>query len=197
MKKRRELAVSPGGRRRRHKVWSLLVTVGLAFTACFLQASPAAAVTLLNCSGSYSTTYNPGLTYTPQQVTYNTSNTYGWPNGLCLGGGAVTSGTSSLTNAQLPAASCADLLGPPVTGTTTVTWNTGETTRYEWRSTAVNVLGTLQTTTTGTVVEGKYQGGSVQRISIAPNLQILQNACNSPTGLTSDNGTVTLTIQSA
>ncbi|MFD9824852.1 hypothetical protein [Streptomyces violascens] len=100
-----------------------------------------------------------------------------------------------MIDARLPAASCVDLLGSTVTGTTTVNWNTGETTRYEWSSTAADVLGTLVTTTTGTVVEGKYLGGKVQRISIAPNLQALKNSCTSPQGLTSDNGKATLTIQ--
>ncbi|MEV0323025.1 hypothetical protein ACIBKX_32845 [Streptomyces sp. NPDC050658] len=197
MKSRSEIRDSFRGHGRSRKAWSLLVTIGIALSACLLQASPAAAVTLLNCTGSYSTTYDPGLTYDPQPVTYDTSSTYGQPGGLCLGGGAVKSGTSSLTDAQLPSASCVDLLGSTVTGETTVTWNTGETSRYTWSSTAADVLGTLVTTTTGTVVEGKYLGGSVQRISIAPNLQVLENACNSPQGLTSDSGTVTLTIQSA
>jgi hypothetical protein len=144
----------------------------------------------LTCTGSYEATYDPGLTNTPQAVHLETHSTYS----TCLLGGTVTSGSSGIS-INLPSASCADLLSSTDTGNTTVTWNTAETTTYHWSSTAVDLFGTLISTTTGQVTSGKYLNGQVQRISISPNLQ-LSNACNSASGLTEESGTVTLTIQS-
>lgn len=172
------------------KAFTALATSVLALLAVLAVPTPASAsVTLLTCTGTYQTSYSPGLTYTPQAVHYQTATTY-----ACLLGGTVTSGNAALV-ADLPAASCVDLLGSVVTGSTTVTWNTGETTTYSWSSTAVNVLGTLVTTTVGQVTAGKYLGAHVQRVTISPNLQALINACNSGTGLTQEAGTAVLTLQ--
>lgn len=161
-----------------------LITVGGQ-----LVAAPAHATTaLLTCSGSYQTKYEPGLTYTAQPVRFRTSSTYS-----CMFGGAVTSGSASV-KAHLPSASCADLLSSVNTGTTTVKWNTGETTTYSWSSTAVNVTGTIVTTTVGTVTAGKYLGAQVQRVTSSPSLDVLDDACASDYGLRDESGSATLAL---
>ncbi|MBZ5710727.1 hypothetical protein [Nannocystis pusilla] len=170
--------------RRRNKFRAVLVTIGVVVSTCLFQTPRAMAVTVLTCTGSQSTTFSPGLTYTPQPVTASTSITYN-----CLGG-AVTSGTT-VVNAKLPAASCADLQSS--TGTTFITWNTGEVTGYEWTSTRANVAGNLVTTAVGVVKTGKFLMGTVTYTSVSPN--VLTNACASPKGLTNQTGPATLSIQ--
>jgi hypothetical protein len=160
----------------------------LALAGVLTGPGPAAAATLLLCTGSYETTYAPGLTFTPQAVEAETHNTYD----TCLLHPTVTSGASQAAYA-LPAASCLDLLQGTSTGQTTVTWNTGEATTYTWESTAAQVGGSLITTTVGTVTAGKFLGNRVLRQSVAV-LAAVESACASAEGLQHETGTVLLTI---
>ena len=155
-----------------------------------LLAGPAAqaSVTLLSCIGSYQTTYDPGLTNTPQNVNFATTNTYS----LCLGHRPVRSGTSHASG-PIPGASCTDLFSGGDQGSTTVTWNNGQQTVYSWTGVAEEIGGNLIDTETGTVTSGLFTGDAVVRQSVTL-LSEINNGCNSPGGLTDETGTVALLI---
>src|SRR6202007_87730 len=77
----------------------------ILISTVIVSAAPASAgVTLLSCTGSYQTTYDPGLTYTPQTVEFSTTNNYP----ICLLSPPVTSGQSQASG-PIPSASCTDL----------------------------------------------------------------------------------------
>lgn len=170
------------------KIRNAVLALSIATATIAVQAQPASATTLLTCAGNYSITYNPGLTNTPQTVSFTAQTSYT----LCLPALGLT-GTATAA-ATLPSIACSQLLNPPNAGTTTINWNTGESSKYTWTSTAAAVAGAIVTTTNGTITEGKFVGSTIERITISPNIQTLQNACNRAGGLTQENGTASLTI---
>jgi hypothetical protein len=154
-----------------------------------LSAVPATAgVTLLSCTGSYHTTYDPGLTYTPQTVQFSTTNNYT----ICLLSPPITSGQSQASG-QIPSATCLNLFSGGDSGQTTVTWNTGQTTTYNWTAVTEEIGGILVDTETGKVVSGKFIGDLVVRTSVT-SISMIVNGCNTPHGLQNETGTVTLLI---
>lgn len=168
-----------------------ILVLGISASLTAAIAASASATTLLTCTGSYQINYDPGLTYTPQNVNFSATSTYS----PCVGSQTVSSGESHASGGPIPSLSCLDLLSGFDAGQTTVTWNTGETTQYNWTSTSVEVGGNDVTTTVGRVVSGKYNGAHVLRVSVS-SLGTLLNACSSPGGLQTETGTVSLTIAS-
>jgi hypothetical protein len=161
----------------------------LAAGAAALAAGPSqASVSLLSCTGTYQTTYTPGLTYTPQNVEFATVNHYS----RCLLHPPVSSG-SSQASGPIPGASCNDLLSGGDQGSTTVTWNTGQQTVYSWTAVAEEIGGNFIDTETGKATSGLFTGDTVVRQSVT-SLSEINNGCNSPGGLTDETGAVTLLI---
>jgi hypothetical protein len=161
----------------------------LLVSMVIVSAAPATAgITLLSCTGSYHTTYDPGLTYTPQTVEFSTTNNYT----ICLLSPPITSGQSQASG-PIPSASCTDLFSGGDSGQTTVTWNTGETTTYNWTALAEEIGGNLVDTETGHVVSGKFAGDLVVRTSVT-SISMIENGCSTPQGLQDQTGTVTLLI---
>lgn len=172
------------------RVWTALAVVGLAAATLSLPATPASAVTLQVCSGTYTTTYDPGLTYAPQDVDFTSQSQYAC-SGLDF---AVTSG-SAQAGGPTRQASCASLLGVPASGPTTVHWNTGDSSTYTWTSTATQVGDHVVTIALGQVTAGRFLHSTVSRVSTTElGSDLLENACDSPEGLQSQSGTATLTI---
>jgi hypothetical protein len=161
----------------------------ILISTVIVSAAPASAgVTLLSCTGSYQTTYDPGLTYTPQTVEFSTTNNYT----ICLLSPPITSGQSQASG-PIPSASCTDLFSGGDSGQTTVTWNTGETTTYNWTALAEEIGGNLVDTETGKVVSGKFTGDLVVRTSVT-SISMIVNSCNTPEGLQDETGTVSILI---
>jgi hypothetical protein len=148
----------------------------------------AAGTTQTSCTGSYHTTYDPGLTNTPETVKFKTVNTYN----DCLLSPPITSGESQASG-SIPSASCTDLFSGGDSGHTTITWNTGQKTTYDWTAIAEEIGGNLVDTETGTVVSGQFTGDQVVRTSTT-SISMITNGCNSPQGLRDETGTVSLVI---
>lgn len=172
---------------------SLVVAAFLAAGFCVVPVmTNAAHAGLLDVTcpvGTGATDYNPGVTSTPslQQVTVN--NQYG--ECVSLSHPNVTSGSNQ--NSFRLVLSCNDLLtaGP---ATNTITWNTGQTSRYSATTTVTTVDGNEVVTETGSVTSGLFTGDGAVVVATLTDVNIA--ACLLGTPITSTAGTTTLEFTS-
>ncbi|WP_306749549.1 hypothetical protein [Saccharothrix yanglingensis] len=118
---------------------------------------------------SQTTTYTPPLTVAPQTVTVSATAQYG--PCVSLSNPALTSGSSTRTTLD-PALSCLDLLSSGAT-TSTIVWNTGQTSTISVNYTATIVGAALVVTFTGTVTSGLFAGSSVVQVLTGPATDVL------------------------
>ncbi|MFC0862206.1 hypothetical protein ACFHYQ_07845 [Sphaerimonospora cavernae] len=142
-------------------------------------------LTLLQCQGIETVTYNPGVTFQQRDIDMTIDAQF---NSCIDGAGEVTSG--SYGNQATVFVGCNELLGG-FEGKRTVTWSTGDTSVIEESGSSTAVAGQVITTTTGKVVQGRFQGRSTLHVSTLPQPGLLQ--CLT-TGFTSATGVTTLTI---
>ncbi|MBZ4401159.1 hypothetical protein [Myxococcus sp. AS-1-15] len=146
--------------------------------------------TLVTCPvGSVTVTFDPPLRRTPQDVV--TTSTGVLSNCVTLLGSPVTSATA-WRQLNEPGLSCANLLKTPST-TLSLTWNTGETSTL--RSTQVRVASEPAVAIaeeTGTVLSGKFEGATSVRTATFVSTDLA--ACDSPEGLSSLNGLLSLSL---
>ncbi|MFN6442111.1 MAG: hypothetical protein RMY35_035310 [Nostoc sp. DedSLP01] len=151
------------------------------------QSASAIDVNLLNCPGTQSTSFSPGLSLTPQQTTFKAVGSVS--PCVSVGDPTINAGTFEATGTGL--FSC--LLNSTAPYSITYKWNNGKssTVRYEFFT---NVRGVGQTvfTGSGTVLSGEYVGArAVQTLTlITPEA----TGCVTPQGATSNSGVVTLTF---
>ncbi|WP_158887187.1 hypothetical protein [Amycolatopsis anabasis] len=163
---------------------------GAAVAASAVLVGPAAGTAaaepeLVECVGSLSATFQPGLSLTPREVATSRSQHYG----PCLPGGNISSGISE--SASVGEASC---LTPSSAESNrkTIRWNTGEVSTFSYDRMVSNVGGTAVMTLRGTIVDGPFQGATAIEVQTVPTLNTLD--CLSAEGVTSKSGVVTLTI---
>jgi hypothetical protein len=168
-----------------------LISLLTAATA-LIQSSPVqAGIFAMTCTGTSSTTYNPGITNTSQSVTFNSNQTYSC---VPIGGNPqLTGGQTSASGTY--AVSCMDLLQsgfPP--STTTYPWNDGTQSVVQYTSSTVSYdpLGNLVIAQTGNVQSGTGQGDTVLETITLVTTTALQTSCQSPQGVQSLTGPVTL-----
>lgn len=173
----------------------------LALLACSLTLLPQPARALppsyvVQCAGTESTTYSPGLTNTAKNTTITVSDDIPVCTQLSIPP-VVLSGTSQ---AQFPRLESCDTLLGGGPGVSVITWSTGDSSTYRWTSTAEVVGGNFVVAQIGTIVSGRYIGQSaVTSIVLTPLLGGQPNiltACASPNGIVGVKGTYTLTISS-
>lgn len=152
-----------------------------------LSATPASATaSFLNCQGTSTVTYSPGLTHTPQSVTVTSNNTFP----------TCTSSDGSITSAYLDTSvhtgvrSCTSLLNSG-SGPLTIRYNNGQSTTYTSNFSATYLLGQLSVTDTGPVTSGQFTGGTAagQAVYLAD-----LSKCGTPEGITSLSGPYTVSI---
>jgi hypothetical protein len=169
------------------KVALRIAIIVLAVAGVSASASSAHAASSATCTGSSAVSYSPGLTNTPQNISWTITDTY-----------SCTSTDTSLTaggfsgNYSFSGASCNGAgLFPPSSGT--VSWNNGQSSTMTLSvSTDVILLGTETVTSVGTVTSGEFTGGAVTIVWVYPVLN--PTLCSSSQGVTSQSGTVTLQI---
>jgi hypothetical protein len=155
---------------------SLLTTGGTAH----------AQATLLQCAGTETDTYAPGVTFQPREFTITLTGQYG----SCVdGSGHVTSGSYGPEVFSLDAG-CDDLF-EGFTATRTFTWNTGDSSVMQGSGQSTEVGGSVVTTITGKIVQGRFQGDSAIQTITLPQPDVL--ACLT-TGYTGATGVATLTL---
>ena len=169
--------------RKRILVWGVLL-LALAATV-----SPAAAQGGdIQCQGTHSVSFNPGLRLTPGFVTLTRSTIYS----VCtsVSDPEITYGLTSGTG--MFQASCLNVLAGPPSTTWIITWNTGETSEWLYSSSTQNVSGTIVQTQIGVIVSGKFAGSTAIGVlaQVAPPLI----ECLGPPGVTHSQGIATLSI---
>lgn len=169
---------------------SVLVIACLAASgaALVVQAPDAYAATLLNCSGTATVGFNPGLTNTTQQTTVTDDESYA---PCTVPNTGIVSGSGSLT-VTVNASCVANVIQVP--SSATYTWNTGQTSAVQFGSNEVVRLadGSTQVTSTGSVSRGFGAGAQATRVIVLPQLNAAQ--CMSPPGVTQLSGPVALTF---
>ncbi|RCJ27052.1 hypothetical protein A6770_02500 [Nostoc minutum NIES-26] len=135
--------------------------------------------------GSETATYNPPITTQTQNTTVNIQGSVG----QCIGSQPIISGNYNFT---VPYQISCNNVGIFPTYSITYNWNTGQSTKVDYTFTSINLInGQLILTSTGTAVNGLFQGRTVQRTITLLATDI--TAC--PTqGISSIAGPQTLTI---
>lgn len=142
-------------------------------------------LTLLQCQGIETVTYNPGVIFQQRDIEITVDGQF---NSCIDGAGEVTSG--SYGSQFTIFVGCTELLGG-FQGKRTVTWSTGDYSVIEETGNSTAVAGQVITTTIGKVVEGRFQGHNTLHVSTLPQPGLLQ--CLT-TGFTNATGVTTLTI---
>ena len=146
----------------------------------------AQAVTALQCLGTESDTYTPGVTFQPHPFTITVTGQFG----SCIdAAGQVTSGSYGPEQIGIDAG-CDDLFDG-FQGSRTFLWNTGDTSVLEGSGQSTEAAGQVVTVFTGTIVQGRFQGESAVQTITLPQPGVLQ--CLT-TGYTGTTGVNTLTI---
>ncbi|MFI9722870.1 hypothetical protein ACIHFE_24960 [Streptomyces sp. NPDC052396] len=142
---------------------------------------------LVQCQGTETVTYHPGVTFQPRPIAMATDGRFG----SCAeagGKGGVTSG--SYGERFTVVASC-NTLNEGFRARRTFTWNTGEASVAEVSGSSHTVAGQVVTVVTGTIEKGRYRGHRVVELIPLPQPGALQ--CLG-TGFTGATGVTTLTI---
>ncbi|MEU3451686.1 hypothetical protein AB0H29_31355 [Streptomyces thermolilacinus] len=179
---RRTGAVTARARRR-----AVALTAGAVLAASPLVTAPAEAAPgpVLQCQGTETTTYDPGVVLQPRDITVTVEGRLG----SCLDGtGGVTSGAYG--ERFVLNAGCNNLLDG-FTDRRVFTWNSGDSSVAVITGTTNAVAGQVVTTITGTVVEGRYTGRSLLQVITLPQPDVL--LCLT-TGLRGATGVTTLTL---
>jgi hypothetical protein len=156
---------------------ALLLTPGTASAS-----DEASSATVVTCAATNVFNYSPGLLLTTRPVTAAEATSYA----LCVGGG-VSSGSSG--GSSVRTLGCLNL-GESNSGSITITWNDGTTSRFTGNQTVVNVAGQAVVVRTGSITEGKFQGATAVQEILAPSLNLLD--CVDEPGITSKTGVGTL-----
>ncbi|GGR07884.1 hypothetical protein WEB32_02725 [Streptomyces netropsis] len=139
----------------------------------------------VQCHGTESVTYHPGVTFRARKVDITTDGRFG----SCADSqGKVTSG--SYGERFTVFAGCNDLLDG-FEDRRTFTWSTGDTSVMKATGTSTAVAGQVVTTIKGTVTQGRFRGRTVVQVVTVPQPELVR--CLT-TGLTGATGVTTLAI---
>jgi len=156
-------------------------------TASTARANAAAqAVTALQCQGTESDAYAPGVTFQPRLFTITITGRLG----SCIdAAGEVSSGSYGPEQVSIYAG-CDDLFDA-FQGSRVFVWSTGDVSVLEGSGQSTEVAGQVVTTFTGTILQGRFQGESAIQTITLPQPSVLRCLTTGYTGAT---GVTTLTI---
>ncbi|MFY1832054.1 hypothetical protein ACN47A_39505 [Myxococcus fulvus] len=177
---------------RRMGVWlskSLFCAALVAPTSAVLAAEPVIVICEL---GTSTRTFSPAATTTPQDIDVTTSSEFS--NCLTVLGQPTLKGNVTTGPYERTGLTCSNPLATG-SGEATITWNTGEFSKFDYTSVDVNVAGAATVVTyAGTVLHGKYYG-STATWTITYTTALLNLACTlNPAGVSSLGGIAQLTI---
>ena len=165
---------------------SLLTAGNAEATAATRTGSVHPQLGVLQCLGTESDTYSPGVIFQARQFTVTTAGQFS----SCVdGAGAVVSGRYGPEQFSLDVG-CSDLFDD-FHSVRTIRWNTGDTSVLEGDGQSNEVAGQVITTITGTVTQGRFQGLSMVQTITLPQPGVLQCLTTGYTGAT---GATTLTL---
>lgn len=164
----------------------LPLALGVGTLPAAASAAGAQPLTALQCQGTESDAYTPGVTFQPHPFTLTVNGHFG----SCLdSAGQVTGGVYGPEQVGIDAG-CNDLYDP-FQGSRTFTWSTGDSSVLLGSGQSTEAAGQVITTFTGTIVDGRFQGQSAVQTITLPQPGVLQ--CLT-TGYTGAIGITTLTI---
>lgn len=169
---------------------AVLLLTGAGIVAVGAPAHAAVGDATCTPPGSVVATYNPPLTMTPQTVTITVNSL--WAPCVSATVPALTSASTKFTITATNR-SCATLVGP-ASYTSTVTWNTGQTSTMSLNSNATMVGGVYTVVTSGIVTSGLFAGDTVVQNATGPGTDIL--LCMLGLGTVSSLYTVGTTVMS-
>lgn len=165
---------------------SVLVAAAVLSAGALTAGTAHAQTTLVQCVGTETDAYSPGVTFQPHEFSITLTGLYS----SCLdSSGQVTSGSYGPEQFSLNAG-CDNLL-EGFTATRTFTWSTGDSSVLQGSGQSTEVGGTVITTITGTIIRGRFQGESAVQTITLPQPNVL--ACLT-TGYTGATGVATLTL---
>jgi len=155
---------NPRSRLRRY-ARSALLSAGAAAVVAGIGAAPAQSATLLNCSGTTKATVTPGLTTTPQAVTFREDDHYG----TCLTPQRLTHNADGVAEGRLPSLSCLTVVRPAPAFDYRVTYNTGVTSHMDFTGAQNDAAEAFTYTAAGRVTYGLFAGArAVLQVTHAP-----------------------------
>ncbi|MFI1801251.1 hypothetical protein ACH427_28440 [Streptomyces sp. NPDC020379] len=174
------------------RAWTRTAALATAVTALVATAPAAASAHehpspagQLQCSGTETVGYRPGVTLAPRDVGITVQGRFT----RCTDStGKVTSGAY---DEHFPLFTGCNNLLEGFTAERTFKWNTGDSSTAEISGSSTAVAGQVITTITGTVVKGRFQGRSVEEVIILPQPGALD--CLT-TGFTGATGGTTLAL---
>ena len=165
-----------------------LVFALLLVAMAFLPAA-ASAATVIQCVGTETIEFSPGLTLTPQATTIAVT----LDLATCTGISDPPVMSLFLQVAPTFTASClAPLDGLLITQTSMYTWNTGDTSSMQLTVTGTRAGAVQIITGTGEIIGGLFEGASVVFVHTLPIPGVLQ--CLAPPGVTEISGPAMMTI---
>ncbi|ATE55159.1 hypothetical protein [Actinosynnema pretiosum] len=167
-----------------------LAAFAAALASLLLLSPPAqAAAGDATCAlGTGVTTYTPPITATATPTTIGETLNLGPCTSLA--DPLVTS--AQIANSEAATLSCLVTVPGSLSGTVTITWNTGESSFFEYTRTTVSVAGQQVTTFTGLITAGKFSGSTGTLVVTALSLNVL--SCLLGTGISSATSTATLLV---
>lgn len=137
----------------------------------------------ITCTISSVVTYSPGMTLTssPQDVTFDVQ----YNNCVSTSQPAITS--ANPTGSAVEDVGCLEGVVPSQSGTFSITWNTGQTSTFDYLTVEAQVGGQDVYTTTATVTSGAFAGDTMEEVISENTPNILD--CLVPPGITSQTGT--------
>ncbi|KNB50839.1 hypothetical protein [Streptomyces caatingaensis] len=171
--------------------WRLtsVVTAAALLGGLFLHnVSSARAAQIITCDHSWTMTFEPGLTITPQpKVSVRVGN----PDGTlsrCTGDPAISAATFVTEGAGSNVTCAAGIYGNEAGSTDHVVWNatSGETAMdYSWTMRPVGDLLSVSTPLSGGITQGRYKGGTWTATIDPTRSTIGLTDCMAPGGLKS------------
>ncbi len=178
-------AVAVGGKRLRALALVAAVVCGAATPAPAAASAHPRESVLLQCQGTESVSYEPGVTLQPRPIHVTVDGRFT----SCVGGdGTVKSG--GYHEEFTLDTGCNNLL-EGFRGHRTYTWNTGDSSTADITGSSTAVAGQVVTPVTGTVTRGRFHGRNLLQLISLPQPSALQCLGRGFTGVT---GVTTLTI---
>jgi hypothetical protein len=165
----------------------ILFALTVLFVIPLSAGTARAGVGGITCTISSVVTYSPGLTLipSPQNVTFDVH----YNN--CVSASQPAISSANPTGSAAEQGGCLEI-PPSQSGTFTITWNTRQTSTFNYHTVSAEAGGQTIYTTTATITSGVFAGDVMEEIISENTINLLD--CLAPPGVTSQTGTGTLII---
>ena len=168
----------------RHAWPGLLLALGLV-----LLPGAASAADVVQCLGTKTVGYSPGLTLTPRATLVTVTNDFT----TCTGASDPAVASAFGEHSNMDTANCTDVLGgAPGIQHSVLLWNTGDTSTFSYTVSAQRIGAVVVVTQTGEITAGLFEGATAVAVGSLVSSNVL--GCLAPGGVTEYSGPALLTI---